>query len=178
MTKQHNRHRLLIALLLTVALSLAAWTLPASASSIPDDLLISDDIILVTIDQPDPHPAEEEICTLIGAAIQRVRFIKNQEVRLITYALNTPGRDAAVAAIDLINETYKQSETEILAEPNILAEIDDPVPMTVSDVVNLRQLVLSAQTPTQDELEKFDLSGDRTLTVEDVVLLRIKIKMG
>lgn len=170
---------LLVLALLVGCTCLAAAALPAGAE-IPDDARISEDTFTVMVTPPTQHPAEEEICTLVDASIKKVVEYKNEDgeltLRIVIYTLNQPGREAVIAAIDRINSTYPVGE--ILAEPSYITGIDDPGPLTVADVVQLRKLILATGTPSAQMLEKYDFSHDGLLSITDVVLMRQAILKG
>ena len=80
-------------------------------------------------------------------------------------------------ALKLDSGSYDVSMTQEIPETQIVGDVDADGYVTVSDVVALRQLILSG-TWTDKQLEAGDLDKNDALTVSDVVMLRRQIVQG
>lgn len=73
-------------------------------------------------------------------------------------------------------DDLKAAEAAVLAGQVIVGDLNNDKLVTVSDVVDLRALIMAGYTA--DDLPVCDLDGDGTVTVADVVELRAKIMAG
>lgn len=80
-------------------------------------------------------------------------------------------------ALKLDSGSYDVSMTQEIPETQIVGDVDADGYVTVSDVVALRQLILSG-TWTDKQLGAGDLDKNDALTVSDVVMLRRQIVQG
>ncbi len=138
------------------------------------------DGFVVVIMGKEESPAQAEIAQLTNSTLTHVLETKawnpetkEEEVcyRTLFYTLAEPGEEAAQTAVEKVNETYAGSQPLIEASRTPMGYIDDPEPLTVTDVVILRKAILIGVSDAE-LLGKYDYSGDGLLSVTDVVLLR------